>query len=70
MSLGRDILETWKDFKTNFLGKYKEYCKGSDIRGGDVFKMQQKEDESLKDYISRFLFYMHKSPQHTLNEES
>lgn len=40
------------------------------MRGDNIFKMQQKEDEILEDYISRFLFSLKKSLHHALNEES
>lgn len=28
-----------EDMKTKFLEKYKEYCRGSDMRGGEIFRM-------------------------------
>ena len=40
MSLGRDTVQTWEDMKIKFLEKYKEYYRGSDMRGGDIFRMQ------------------------------
>jgi hypothetical protein len=54
--LGLDIVNTWNEMKENFLEKYREYCRGSDMKGDDIFRMQQKEDESSEDYVSRFMF--------------
>ena len=53
-----------------FLSKYKVYYRGSDGKGDDIFKMSQKEDETLEDYVSRFLFSLQKNTQHQLNEDS
>ena len=33
-----------------------EYCKGYDMKGDEIFKMSQKDDETLKYYGSRFMF--------------
>lgn len=60
MSLGRDVVDSWEAMQTKFLEKYKEYCR-SGIRGDDIFRMQQKDDENLEDNISRFLFYLKKN---------
>lgn len=65
VSLGINTMETWEDMRKNFLGTCKEYHGGSNTNEGDSFRMQQKEDKSLEDYISRFL----KSPHYTPNEE-
>ena len=53
-----------------FLQKYKEYCRGQDMKGDDIFKMSQKEGETLEDYVSIFLFNVQRNTQHNLNEES
>lgn len=67
MSLGRGVVDNWATMQTKFLEKYKEYCK-SGSKVDDIFKIQQKEDESLEDYISRFLFSLKNNLDHTLNE--
>lgn len=69
MSMGRGVVDSWAAMQTKFLKKYKEYCK-SGIKGDDIFRIQQKEDESLEDYISRFMFSLKKNSNHTLNEDS
>ena len=51
------------EMKTLFLEKYKEYCKENDSRGDDIFRISQKEDETLEDYISRFLHTLPKNHQ-------
>lgn len=70
MGLGLNTINTWDEIKEIFLEKYKDYCKGNDMKGDDIFRMQQKEDEILEDYVSRFLFCLRKSPHQVLNEES
>jgi hypothetical protein len=69
MILGRGVVHTWATMQTKFLEKYKEYCKIG-RKGDDIFRIQQKEDGSLEDYISRFMFSLKKNSDHTLNEES
>lgn len=53
-----------------FLNKYKEYCRGHDLKGDDIFKMSQMEDETLEDYVAQFMFNLKRNTQHQLNEES
>jgi len=50
MGLGEYSIKTWEDMKTAFLRKYQEYCKPRDSQN-DVFRIQQLEDEILKDYL-------------------
>ena len=53
-----------------FLQKYEEYYRGHDMMGDNIFKMSQKEGETLEDYVSRFLFNVQWNTHHNLNEES
>ena len=55
--------------KTSFLRKYQEYCKPKDSRH-DIFKIQQLKDESLKDYLERFIYTLHKSKYNDLQEDA
>ena len=70
MGLGTNIVSTWDEMKTLFLDKYKEYYKENDSRGDDIFRISQKEDEILKDYVSHFLYTLQKNPQHVLSKDS
>ena len=56
MGLGANAARTWDEMQTLFLEKYKEYYKTNDSRGDDVLWMSQKEDETLEDYVSQFLY--------------
>ena len=56
MSLGANAMTDWPTMSKLFLNKYKEYCRDHDLKGDDIFKMSQKEDETLEDYVVRFLF--------------
>jgi hypothetical protein len=55
MSLGEHSVLSWDDMKATFLQKYQDYCRPRDARN-DIFKMQQSEEESLEDYVERFLY--------------
>lgn len=70
MGLGANVIGTWDEMQTLFLEKYKDYCKESDPRGDEIFRISQKEDETLEDYVSCFLYIMQKNPQHVLAEDS
>ena len=52
--------------KTTFLRKYQEYCRSKDSLN-DIFKMQQQEDETLENYIERFVYNLQKSRHNALN---
>ena len=70
MGLEANAAGTWDEMKALFLDKYKKYCKASGSRGDDIFRISQKEEETLEDYVSRFLYTLQKNPQHTLSEDS
>lgn len=70
MSLGEDSVIDWDTMKEKFIRKYKDYCRGSYMRGDDIFRMQQKDEESLEDYVGRFLFSLKKSQHNQLSEDS
>ena len=46
--------------KSIFLKKYQDYCKSKNSKN-DIFKMQQLEDDTLEDYLERFLYNYKKS---------
>ena len=64
------MLIDWQHMSNLFLDKYKEYCRRHDLKGDDIFKMSQREDETLEDYVARFMFNLQHNTQHQLNEES
>ena len=51
MSLGTNSIRSWNDMQKIFLEKYKDH----DLKE-EIFRMIQKEDESLKDIIERFMY--------------
>ena len=55
MSLGGGTVTNWDEMKQVFLEKYQEYCNTKDKRE-ELFKMVQKEDESLEDFVERLLY--------------
>jgi len=50
MVLSSASIQTWNEMKETFLSKYQDYCRTRDLRE-EVFRMIQKEDESLEDYV-------------------
>ena len=62
MALGANVIGTWDKMQTQFLDKYKEYCKKNDSRGDEIFRISQKEDKILEYYVSHFLYTLQKNP--------
>ena len=60
MGLGEHTIRTWEEMRSAFLKKYQEYCRTRDSRN-DIFRMQQHEDESLEDYVERFIYNLQKN---------
>jgi hypothetical protein len=69
MTLGTNSIRTWDDMKRVFLEKYKDYCIHHDLRN-EVFKMNQKEDESLEDLVERFTYNIKRSKLHNLGSDT
>jgi hypothetical protein len=65
MGLGESSIAYWDDMKKKFLAKYQPYCKSKDSKE-DIFKMSQREDESLEEYLERFLYNVQKCKQTNL----
>ena len=55
MSLGGETVTNWDRMKQVFLEKYQEYCNTKDKRE-ELFKMVQRDDESLEDFVERILY--------------
>jgi hypothetical protein len=66
MSLGEHTILSWDGMKETFLQKYQDYCRPRDAKN-DIFKMQQSEEESLEDYLERFLYNYQKTKQFALD---
>lgn len=46
--------------KQDFLNKYQEYCRAKE-RKEELFKMNQKEEESLEDFVQRLEYSVQRS---------
>ena len=68
MSLGGETVATWDQMKQVFLRKYQEYCRTKDKRE-ELFKMVQKYDESLEDFVERILYNVQRSRQTTIGRD-
>jgi hypothetical protein len=69
MGLGGNSIKTWDEMKQRFLQKYQDYCKVRDIRE-EIFRMTQKEEETLEDYVERFQYNLQRTKQNTLDPET
>ena len=65
MSLGEYSIRSWEEMKIKFLKKYQDYWRTKDSRN-DIFKMQQQDEESLEDFLERFIFSFQKSKYNDL----
>lgn len=68
MGLGYASIQTWSDMKETFLSKYQDYFKTRDLIE-EVFRMTQKEDESLEDYVERFHYNFQRSKHSDLDHD-
>lgn len=69
ISVGVHSITTWGQMKEDFLGKYRYYCMPSNLKD-EVFKMTQKEDESLEDLVERFVYNFKREKMDNLDEET
>ena len=60
MSLGGHVITTWEQMKQKFLTKYQDYCWTREKRE-EPFKMVQKEDENLEDFVERLQYNLQRS---------
>jgi len=68
MGLGGGTITYWDDMKKTFLEKYQEYCRSWELREW-IFKMTQKEDENLEDYVEWFQYNLQRSSHTTLGSD-
>ena len=62
MGLGEYTIKSWDEMKKIFFNKYQDYCRSKDSKN-DIFNMQQQDDESLEEYLERFLYNYQKYKQ-------
>lgn len=48
-------ITTWDDMKKIFLEKYQDYHNSRDIKD-KIFKIMQKEDENMEEFVERFKY--------------
>jgi len=65
MSLGTNTIRSWKDMQKIFLEKYKD----RDLKG-EIFRMYQKEDESLENLIESFMYNVKREKLHHLGSST
>lgn len=69
MGLGTHAIRTWDEMKIVFLEKYKDYCMPHNIED-EVFKMIQKEGESLEDMVEICAYNIKKAKKYSLGDET
>jgi hypothetical protein len=62
MGLGDYTIRSWDEMKKTFIKKYQDYCRSKESKD-DIFILQQQKDESLEEYLERFLYNYQKSKQ-------
>ena len=68
MGLGGETITTEEQMKRVFLGKYQEYCRTKDKRE-ELFKMMQKEEESMEDFVERLLYNIQRVGQTDMGKD-
>jgi hypothetical protein len=69
MGLRGNSIKTWDKMRQKFLKKYQDYCKVRDLCE-ETFRMTQREEESLKDYVDKFQYSLRRTKQNTLDPET
>jgi hypothetical protein len=68
MSLGGHVITTWDQMKHKFLNKYQDYCRTREKRE-ELFKMMQKEDENLEDFVERLQYNLQRSSHPNVSKD-
>ena len=68
MSLGGENISTWVQMRQIFLNKYQDYCRTRERRE-ELFKMSQKEDETLEDFVERLRYNLQRSGHLDVNKD-
>jgi hypothetical protein len=68
MSLGGHVITTWDQMKQKFLNKYQDYCRTREKKE-ELFKMMQKEDENLEDFVERIQYNLQRSSHPNVSKD-
>jgi hypothetical protein len=68
MSLGGHVITTWDQMKQKFMNKYQDYCRTREKRE-ELFKMMQKEDENLEDFVERLQYNLQRSSHTNVSKD-
>jgi hypothetical protein len=60
MRLGEHVITSWDQMKQRFLNKYQDYYRTREKKE-ELFKMVQKEDENLEDFVERIQYNLQRS---------
>lgn len=69
MGLVTQSIRTWNDMKKAFLDRYLDYCMPINHKD-EVFKMMQREDENLEDFIERFNYNLKGEKMENLDQDT
>ena len=62
------MITTWNQMKDKFLAKYQDYCWTREKRE-ELFKMVQKEDENLEDFVERLHYNLQRSDHPDMSKD-
>eukprot|EP00253_Pinus_taeda_P016598 PITA_16598 len=68
MSLGAQVITMWDQMKESFLTKYQDYCRIREMKE-ELFKMVQKEDANLEDFVERLQYNLQRSDHPTMSKD-
>jgi hypothetical protein len=68
MSLGEHVITSWDQMKQKFLNKYQDYCRTREKKE-ELFKMMQKEDENLEDFVERLQYNLQRSSHPNVSKD-
>lgn len=68
MSLGAQEITTQDKMKESFLATYQDYCQMRE-RKEELFKMVQKEDENLEDFVERLQYNLQRSDHPNMSKD-
>jgi hypothetical protein len=68
MSLGEHVITSWDQMQQKFLNKYQDYCKMREKKE-ELFKMMQKEDENLEDFVESLQYNLQRSSHPNVSKD-
>lgn len=68
MGFGGKTITSWENMKHTFLERYRDYYRSTN-QGEEIFKMFQKEEEILEEFIEPFQYNLQRSKHKDLDKD-